>query len=212
MSEGRAHLHNAALVHDPEPGAERHRLLLVVGHHDEGDSEALLDIDELELGVLAQLLVERGERLIEQQQLRSLHERPRQRHALALPAGELVGLASAEAGHLDDLEDLADLAARSPRGSGLPAPARRRRSSPRSCAGRAHRTGTSCSPAARRAGSCSCPRRRSGCCRRWESRTRPACAAASSCPSPSRPAGRRSPRGGYRARHCRRRQSRRTSW
>ncbi len=99
------------MIHHSEARAERHGLFLIVGDHDKGDAEALLDIDELELRVLAQLLVERGEWLIEQQQFRTLDQRARQRHALPLPTGELVRLARAEAAHLHDVENLAHLAA-----------------------------------------------------------------------------------------------------
>ena len=68
----------------------------------------LLDVDELELRVLAQLLVERAERLVEQQQLRPLDQRARQRHALPLAARELVRLALRELRpSLHELEDLA---------------------------------------------------------------------------------------------------------
>src|SRR5262249_53234520 len=107
---GGADLHDPAAVHDAEALAERHGLLLVVRDHDEGDAEALLDVEQLELRVLAQLLVERGQRLIEQQQFRPLDQRTRQRYALALAARQLVRLAREERAHFDDLEDLADLA------------------------------------------------------------------------------------------------------
>jgi hypothetical protein len=40
-----------------------------VGHDDEGDADLVLDVHQLELGLLAQLLVQRAERLVEQQQL-----------------------------------------------------------------------------------------------------------------------------------------------
>src|SRR6185437_6782202 len=106
-----AHLHDLAVVHDAQPLAECHGLLLVVRDDDEGHTEALLDVEQLELGVFAQLLVERRERLIEQQQLGALDQRARQRHALALPAGQLVRLARSVAAHLHDVEDLAHLAA-----------------------------------------------------------------------------------------------------
>ena len=53
--------------------------------------------DELEARLLAQLAVERGQRLVEQQQLRLLDERARQRHALLLAARKLLRLARAEA-------------------------------------------------------------------------------------------------------------------
>ena len=48
---------------------------------------------QLELRMLAQFAIEGAERLIEQQQFRPLHQCPRQRHALALAARELVRLA-----------------------------------------------------------------------------------------------------------------------
>ena len=57
---------------------------------DEGDADLVLQADQLELHLLAQLLVERRERLVEQQHLRALHQRAGQRHALPLAAGELV--------------------------------------------------------------------------------------------------------------------------
>jgi hypothetical protein len=60
------------------------------------------------LRVLAQLLVERGERLIEQQQLRFLDERASERDALPLAARELVRLALRIGAELDELEHLAD--------------------------------------------------------------------------------------------------------
>src|SRR5690606_12066990 len=75
-------------------------------------------IHELELRVLAQLLVERPERLIEQEELRALHERARQRDALALAARELVRLAPLESIELHDRKHLEhtllDLRARQP--------------------------------------------------------------------------------------------------
>ena len=37
------------LVHDRHPGRDGHRLLLVVGDDDEGQAQALLDVDQLEL-------------------------------------------------------------------------------------------------------------------------------------------------------------------
>ena len=67
----RAGLDDLAVIHDADAAGERHRLLLVVGDDDEGDAELVLQADELELRVLAQLLVERAQRLVEQQQLRA---------------------------------------------------------------------------------------------------------------------------------------------
>ena len=63
---------------------------------------------QLELGLAAQLLVERRERLVEQQHARPLDQRARERHPLALAAGELVRLAPLEAFELDQRQHLGD--------------------------------------------------------------------------------------------------------
>ena len=58
------------------------------------------------LHLLAQLQVERAERLVEQQHARAVHERARECNALALAAGELARpalLVAAEAHHLERL-------------------------------------------------------------------------------------------------------------
>ena len=62
---------------------------------------------ELDLHLLAQLQVERAERLVEQQHARAVDDRARERDALALAAGELDGLALADAGQAHHLERLA---------------------------------------------------------------------------------------------------------
>jgi hypothetical protein len=102
----RAGLHDPAAIHHRDPGRQRHRLLLVVGDDDEGDADLVLDVHQLELGLLAQLLVERRQRLVQQQQLRLLRQRPGQGDALALAAGQLVRLARAEALQLHQLQEL----------------------------------------------------------------------------------------------------------
>ena len=55
--------------------------------------EPLLDVAHLLAQPLAQMLVEAGEGLVEQQDLRLEHQRARQRHALLLSARELVDVA-----------------------------------------------------------------------------------------------------------------------
>ncbi len=92
----RGHLDDLAVAHDGDAVGHGHGLFLVVGDDDEGQAEVLLQVHQLELRFLAQLLVERAERLVEQQHLRPLGERAGQRHALALAAGELVRLARGE--------------------------------------------------------------------------------------------------------------------
>ena len=65
-----------------------------MGDHDAGDADVLDDVHQFDLGLLAQLFVERAERLVEQQELRPLDQAARERHALLLAARELVRLAA----------------------------------------------------------------------------------------------------------------------
>jgi len=58
--------------------------------HHRGGAALLDDLAHLERQALAQVDVEVGKRLVEQQQIRSRRERARQRHALLLPAGEFM--------------------------------------------------------------------------------------------------------------------------
>ena len=127
-----------------DPVAHRERFLLVVGHVDERDPDLVLDLVQLDLHLLAQLEVERAEGLVEEQDARPVHERPRQRHALPLAAGELAGLAPLVAAQADHRERVADPAL--PLGLGdLPDDeAVGRRSRRRSCAGTARNPGTRC--------------------------------------------------------------------
>ncbi len=78
----------AAMKHG-DPIGHRQRLGLVVRHVDDRHAEALVQAADLELHLLAQLLVERAERLVHQDQLRLEHQRARQRDALLLAAREL---------------------------------------------------------------------------------------------------------------------------
>ena len=86
----RAELLEAALVHDAHVIGQHQRLGLVVGDVDEGGAEGRLQLLELDLHVLAQLQVERSERLVEQQQRRLEHQAARDGDPLALAARELV--------------------------------------------------------------------------------------------------------------------------
>ena len=94
---GRADLLDAAVVEHRDAVAHRQRLALVVGDEDERDADVALDRLQLDLHLLAELEVERAERLVEQQHLGPVDERPGERDALALAAGQLVRPAAAEA-------------------------------------------------------------------------------------------------------------------
>ena len=94
------------VVEHREAVAHRERLLLVVRHVDERDPELLLELLQLDLELLAELEVERTERLVQQQSLRAIHERPSKRDPLPLAARQLRGLAAAVAPQAHELERL----------------------------------------------------------------------------------------------------------
>src|SRR5438132_5861401 len=107
----RADLFDPALVEDREAVAHRERLLLVVRDVDERDADLAdltLDALELDLHLLPQLQVERTERLVQQQDLRAVDERARERDPLTLASGELHRLPLAETGQPDDLQRFLD--------------------------------------------------------------------------------------------------------
>ena len=64
------------------------RLFLVVGDVDEGDAQLLLHRLELDLHLLAQLQIQRAQRLVQQQHLRLVDQRARDGDALLLAAGQ----------------------------------------------------------------------------------------------------------------------------
>ena len=103
---GRAHLQQPTRIEDRQPVAHGERLLLVVGDEHEGDAHLALQALQFHLHALAQLQVERAERLVEQQHLGPVHQRPGQRHALLLPARQLVRAPPAHVAELHELEGL----------------------------------------------------------------------------------------------------------
>lgn len=86
-----ADLIGAAGIHDDDPVGDRQCLLLVVRHEYRGDAELLLDLADLLPQRDADLCIERGERLVEEQHLRLDGEGAGKRHALLLSAGQLIG-------------------------------------------------------------------------------------------------------------------------
>ena len=79
-----------------------------MSHIDERDADLALNALELELHDVAQLEVQRTERLVEQQGAGVVDQRPGQRNALLLTTRELGGLALGEVGEPDHLEQLVD--------------------------------------------------------------------------------------------------------
>ena len=110
-----------AVIHDRDAIGHRERLLLIVSHVDERDSDLPLDALQLHLEAFAQLQVERPEQLVEQQHGGLVDERTSQRHALLLAAGRLPRLALRLGGEPDALQLLAHAAAHLVLGHALPA-------------------------------------------------------------------------------------------
>ena len=103
-SSGAPDLLHLAAVHDRDPVGQRERLLLVVGHVHERDPDLELDPLELHLELAPELEVQGAERLVEQQHLRPVDERPGEGDALLLAARQLVGLAPVVAAEADELQ------------------------------------------------------------------------------------------------------------
>ena len=102
----RGDLLDGALVHHRDAVGEHQRLLLVVGDEDGGEAEPALQAADLELHGLAQLAVERAERLVEQQQPRIEDDGAGERHALLLAARELARQALLVAREFDQRQRL----------------------------------------------------------------------------------------------------------
>ena len=138
----RAELLEAAAVHDGDVIGQHQRLGLIVGDVDEGGAERGLQLLEFDLHVLAQLQIERAERLVEQQQRRLEHHAARDRDALTLAAGELIDALVSGAGQADALEHGLGAALALGSGRRRAAPDRRRRSRPPTSSGTAPAAGT----------------------------------------------------------------------
>ena len=96
------------MVQDRDAVRHGERFGLVVGHVDHGDAQTLVEVLDLVLHLLAQLLVQRAERLVHQDQLGLEHERARDRDPLLLTARELGRPALPEIRQLDHVERLPD--------------------------------------------------------------------------------------------------------
>ncbi len=111
---GRAGLLDAAVAHHHDLVGERERLLLVVGHEQGTGAGRSQDRHDLLAQRLAEPGVERGERLVEQDDLGIRGQSTGQRHALALTARQLVRVRAGPVGQPDQRQALVD-----PPGGGL---------------------------------------------------------------------------------------------
>ena len=108
---GRGELLQLAEAQHGHPVAHRHGLDLVVGDVDGGGAQPALQRGDLGAGLHAQLGVQVRQRLVHAEHLRLTHDGAAHRHALALTAGQLGGLAVQELGEVEDLGRLLDLLA-----------------------------------------------------------------------------------------------------
>jgi hypothetical protein len=118
---GIGQLGDLAFEHHGDAVGHDQRLFLVMRDQDEGDADLPLQLDQFDLHVLAHLLVERGQRFVQQQHLGLQDQRARQRHALPLPARQRMGRALAVAlqpHHLQRLGHRARLVGRATRDRG----------------------------------------------------------------------------------------------
>ena len=104
----RVELDEPALDDHADPLGEHGGVLEVVGDEQRRESELAQQLAQLAAHLGLRVRVERGERLVEQQHLRVARERAGERDALALAAGELVGLRVRERVDVQALEQLVD--------------------------------------------------------------------------------------------------------
>ena len=82
-----ADLLQSSLVQQGDPIRHRHRLLLVMRHHNRGDRQRLLQPADFNLHFRPQMRIQATQRLIQQQHRGPRYERPGQCHPLLLSAG-----------------------------------------------------------------------------------------------------------------------------
>ena len=104
----RADLLDAALVHHHHPVGHFERFFLVVGDEDRGHVDFGMQRAQPLPQFLAHLGVERAERLVEQQDARLDRQRPCQRNALALAAGQLARIAIGKPVELHQIQQFLD--------------------------------------------------------------------------------------------------------
>ena len=100
---------DVAVAHDDYSVAEGHGLGLVMGDVYKGGIDTFAQLDYLGTHLVAQLCVEVGERFIHQEDGGITHNRAADGDALALAAGQSLGLAVKVLGDIEDLRGLADL-------------------------------------------------------------------------------------------------------
>jgi len=101
----RADLLDPAVIHEADAIGHRHRFVLIVRDVEDGDAEPMMEILDLELHVIAQLAVERAERLVHQDDRGAVDHASGERDALLLTAGERARQPLRDIRQLDDVEN-----------------------------------------------------------------------------------------------------------
>ena len=97
-----------AVLHDDDTGSHGHGLGLVMSNVDEGGLQALMQLGDLGTHLNAELGVQVGQRLVEQEDLRVTNDGAAQRNALTLTTGQSLRLAVEVLLDGQDLSSLAD--------------------------------------------------------------------------------------------------------
>ena len=105
-----ADLLNEAVAHDDDAVAERHGLDLIVRDVDKGRVDLLAQLDDLRAHLVAQLRVKVRQRFVHQEHLGVAHDGAADGDALALTAGERLGLAVEVLGDVQNFRGFAHLA------------------------------------------------------------------------------------------------------
>ena len=106
---GRTDLLDKAVLHNDDPVAQSHGLGLVVGHVNKGGVDALTQLDDLGAHLVTQLGVQVGKRLVHQEYPGAADDGAANGDALALTAGQGLGLAVQVLSDVQDLSGLTDL-------------------------------------------------------------------------------------------------------
>ncbi|CAI8923888.1 hypothetical protein EMIT0180MI3_360025 [Priestia megaterium] len=93
---GIATLYDLSLIHQEDTVRHGQGFFLIVRDEDRGQAEFALDLTDLFTQVLANPRIERRQRLIQQQQPRSGHQRTSESDTLALATGQLMRVAGGE--------------------------------------------------------------------------------------------------------------------
>ncbi len=140
-----ADVHQAAFVHYRNAVRQRERLDLVVRDvEDRHVRQFPVQSRDLLQHAAAQLRVQRRQRLVEQQNLRTNRQRPGDGDPLLLAAGQLLRVALGVGPHADQIQAFAAPGSRSRRAALYPRAGRRRRSARRACAGTARTAAPPC--------------------------------------------------------------------